>query len=100
MPLKEGTADLKAEWYAIAIRIYIDQSFILAHIMLKDLQTHCNGRSVILLVIVKAPEVKNQRSRRPGLLRPDYFEKSQSRRSPASSADVIVKVDVTIAPGL
>ena len=53
-----------------------------------------------VLVIVKVPEAKIQRSRRPGLLRPDYSEKSQSRRTSASSADGIVKVDVTIAPGL
>jgi hypothetical protein len=53
-----------------------------------------------ILVTVKVPEAKIQRSRRPGLLRPDYSEKSQSRRTSASSADDIVKVDVTIAPGL
>ena len=38
------------------------------------------------------------RNRRPGLLRPDYSEKSQSRRTSTSSAGV--KVDVTLAPGL
>ena len=49
---------------------------------------------------VKVPEVKVARNRRPGLLRPrpDHSEKSQSRRTSASSAGV--KVDVTIAPGL
>ena len=52
------------------------------------------------VVTVKVPEAKIQRSRRPGLLRPDYSEKSQSRRTSASSADGVVKVDVTIAPGL
>ena len=39
-------------------------------------------------------------SRRDGLLRPDYSEKSQSRRTSESTADDIVKIDVTIAPGL
>ena len=47
---------------------------------------------------VKVPKVKAARNRRPGLLRPDYSEKSQSRRTSASSAGV--KVDVTLAPGL
>ena len=48
-----------------------------------------------VLVTVKVPEAKIQRSLRPGLLR----EKS-SRRTSASSTDDIVKVNVTIAPGL
>ena len=51
-----------------------------------------------VLVTVKVPKVKAARNRRPGLLRPDYSEKSQSRRTSASSAGV--KVDVTLAPGL
>ena len=51
-----------------------------------------------VLVTVKVPEVKVARNRRPGLLRPDYSEKSQSRRTSTSSAGV--KVDVTLAPGL
>ena len=51
-----------------------------------------------VLVIVKVPEVKVARNRRPGLLRPDYSEKNQSRRTSTSS--VGVKVDVTLASGL
>ena len=47
-----------------------------------------------------AHEATIQRSRRPGLLRPDYSEKIQSCRTSASSVDDIVKVYVTIAPGL
>ena len=60
----------------------------------EELSTFCFS----LLVIVKVPEVKVARSRRPGLLRPDYSEKSQSRWTSTSSAGV--KVDVTLAPGL
>ena len=47
----EGTVDLKAEWCALTIRKYIDQSDPLCHhtlFMLKVLQTHCSGRSVHL----------------------------------------------------
>ena len=51
-----------------------------------------------MTVKVPATEVKVARNRRPGLLRPDYSEKSQSRRTSTSSAGV--KVDVTLAPGL
>ena len=40
-----------------------------------------------VLVIVKVLKAKIQRSRRPGLLRPDYSEKSQNRRTSASSVD-------------
>ena len=45
---------------------------------------------------------KIERSRMLGLLIPDYCEKSQmqSRRTSQTTADDIVKVDVTIAPGL
>ena len=53
-----------------------------------------------VLVTVKVPEEKVDRSRRVGIVRPDYSEKSQSRRTSASSSGDIVKVDVTIAPGL
>ena len=53
-----------------------------------------------VLVTVKVPEEKVARSRRVGIVRPDYSEKSQSRRTSASSSGDIVKVDVTIAPGL
>ena len=38
--------------------------------------------------------------RRDGIPRPDHSEKSQARRTSASPADDIVKVDVTLAPGL
>ena len=55
---------------------------------------------VPVLVTVKIPAAKVERSRRDGLLRPDYSEKSQSRRTSESTADDIVKIDVTIAPGL
>ena len=53
-----------------------------------------------VLVTVKVPEVKDARNRRPGLPRPDYSEKSQSRRTPTSSAGAKVPVNVTLAPGL
>ena len=53
-----------------------------------------------VLVTVKVPEEKVARSRRVGIVRPDYSEKSQGRRTSASSSGDIVKVDVTIAPGL
>ena len=52
-----------------------------------------------VLVTVKVPEEKVARSRRAGIVRPDYSEKSQSHRTSSSSGE-IVKVDVTAAPGL
>ena len=51
-----------------------------------------------VLVIVKVPEANVARNRRQGLLRPDYSETSQGRRTSITSAGV--KVDVTLAPGL
>ena len=51
-----------------------------------------------VLVTGKAPEERVARSRRRGLLRSDYSEKSKSHRTFESFAGV--KVDVTIAPGL
>ena len=54
-----------------------------------------------VLVTVKVREVKVARNRRPGLLRPDYSEKSQGRRTSTSNfSSAGVKVDVTLAPGL
>ena len=68
---------------------------------LKQLDGDCRGllrEYAPVLVIVKVPEVKVARSQRPGLLRPDYSEKNQSRRTSTSSAGV--KVDVNLAPGV
>ena len=55
-----------------------------------------------ILVTVKLPEAKFERIRRLGLLRPDYSKKIYItiRITSETTADDIVKVDVTIAPGL